>query len=110
MAGYYDFMLDFHVWPSPQEGIYWVGHILGTLYRVCFIPSIKMIKNEGSFWVFLLLLGTFTFFVYGNLTLSIQCPSMRMCVHPSICIMFLDNNLSKYQLTFPKLDIFVYMH
>ena len=72
-AGYYDFTLDVIVSvTSPQVGIYWVGHILDTFHRVCFILSKTMIKNEGSCWVFFLLLGTFTLFVYGNLTLSTQ--------------------------------------
>ena len=60
------------VCPSTQVGMYWVGHILDTLHRVCVITSITMIKKEGSCWVFFQLLDTFTFFVNGNLTLSIQ--------------------------------------
>ena len=72
-VGYYDFMLDVIAVTSRQVGIYWVGHILDSFHRVCFILSKTMIKNLLGFcWVFFLLLGTFTLFVYGNLTLSTQ--------------------------------------
>ena len=55
---------------GPTNGHILDRHIFDTLHRVCFIPSISMIKMRGSYWVFFLLLSTFTFFVYGNLTLS----------------------------------------
>ena len=66
------------------------GHILGkayilvTLHRICFILPIKMIKKDGSCLGFFLLLGTFTYFVYGNLSLSTQYIPIYEDVHISV--------------------------
>ena len=59
--------------PSERTNGHLLGrHILGTLHRVCFIPSINTQLELRFCWVLYLLLGNFALFIYGNLTLASQ--------------------------------------
>ena len=69
---------------SAQVGIYCVGHILATSHRVCFIPSITMIKMNGSCWVFFLLFGTCTFLCPTTKSGKVLCYTIRNFECPSV--------------------------
>ena len=61
---------------SPQVGIYWLGHILDTLHRVCFILSMTMMNMREPCWIFLAHLSwRLTRWAYSIARL--RCASMR---------------------------------